>query len=130
MPLRNRMAAAAVAPIWARAPAPSVTLTASASTRSGSAFFSRSSGSHEAGGTTSAVIMNLPARKRRSKADAGGVASGIGSWGSVRWGRAGRAAAVAAVLIADISPRVMRRSCRRPSWTGSRPLAKKHWKDW
>ena len=61
-----RIAAAASAPIWARAPAPSVTLTASASPRSGAALRMRSCASQDSGGVTSAVMTKRPARSRSS----------------------------------------------------------------
>src|SRR6516165_2322991 len=67
MPASIRMAEAASAAICARAPAPSVMLTASASPRSGTALRSRSCASQETGGVTSAVITKRPARNRSAK---------------------------------------------------------------
>src|SRR5437763_5450610 len=60
MPACTRIAAAASAPRWARAPAPSVTLTASARPRSGKACARNSFASQVAGGATSAVRTNRP----------------------------------------------------------------------
>src|SRR5262245_7653529 len=63
-PFCSNIAAAASEPICERAPAPSVTLTASATPASGFALAMRSAGSHEAGGTISAVTANLPERRQ------------------------------------------------------------------
>src|SRR6202011_3677034 len=62
-----RIAAAALAPMWARAPAPSVTLTASARPLSGRAVLITSSGSHESGGAISAVIAKRPLASTAAK---------------------------------------------------------------
>ena len=56
MPSRIRIAAAATEPMWARAPAPSVTLTASARPLSGAALAIRSAASQDTGGAISAVM--------------------------------------------------------------------------
>src|SRR5262245_59013238 len=86
MPAVSRIPVAAETARWARAPAPSVTLTASASPRSGSAFLNRSSGSQLTGGATSAVITNWPECSRCSSPVAvieGGALSFISYSGSV-----------------------------------------------
>ena len=59
MPSRSRIAAAATEPMCARAPAPSVTLTASARPFNGAALAIRSAASHDTGGAISAVMTNL-----------------------------------------------------------------------
>src|ERR1700722_311657 len=74
MPARTSSAAAAVAAMWARAPAPSVTFTASATPLSGNVRARRSSASHDTGGTISAVITNVPASRRRASV---GVGTGV-----------------------------------------------------
>ena len=51
-----RIAAAVIEPRWARAPAPSVTLTASARPFRGAALAIRSAASHDTGGAISAVM--------------------------------------------------------------------------
>src|SRR5256885_331305 len=56
LPSWIRIAAAATGPSWARAPAPSVTLTASARPLSGAALAIRSAASHDTGGAISAVM--------------------------------------------------------------------------
>src|SRR5262245_22832445 len=53
--------------MWTRAPAPSVTLTASASPLRGLALATSTSGSQVTGGTISAVTTNLPAVNRSLK---------------------------------------------------------------
>ena len=75
MPASIRIADAASALIWARAPAPSVRFTASASPRSGVALRSRSCASQETGGATSAVMTKRPARSRSAKVRGRGAAS-------------------------------------------------------
>ncbi len=77
MPFWMRIAAAAGAAMWARALAPSVTLTASASPLSGSALAMRSAGSNDAGGVISAVMTNCPARSSCSRREAGGAAGAV-----------------------------------------------------
>jgi hypothetical protein len=66
MPACSSSVAAAVALMWARAPAPSVTLTASAKPFNGVARARRSAGSQDTGGTTSAVTTNWPPVRRRA----------------------------------------------------------------
>ncbi len=61
MPFCSSRPAAVTAPRCARAPAPSVTLTASARPLSGIALASRSAASNEAGGVISAVMTKRPA---------------------------------------------------------------------
>lgn len=60
MPSCLRMAAAASAPICGRAPAPSVTFTASARSLSGAALAIRSARSNDTGGVISAVMTKRP----------------------------------------------------------------------
>src|SRR6476620_665140 len=61
------MVAAVTESMWARAPAPSVTLTASARPLSGKAFSRRSFLSQETGGVISAVRTNLPVLRVSSR---------------------------------------------------------------
>ncbi len=72
MPSRASIAAAIGAERCARALAPSVTLTASASPRSGRALRKRSPASQETGGAISAVMTNCRARSSCSRREAGG----------------------------------------------------------
>ena len=67
MPCSTRIAAAVTAPRCGRAPAPSVTLTASARPLSGSALASSSPRSADTGGVTSAVMTKRPARNLSCK---------------------------------------------------------------
>src|SRR5438067_1266655 len=75
MPALCSRLAAASAPICARAPAPSVTLTASARPLSGIALARRSCASQLTGGVTSAVSTKRPALSLRSRSGFGGVAA-------------------------------------------------------
>ena len=93
MPARASRHAAIGAERCARAPAPSVTLTASASPASGSALRSKSSASQETGGVISAVMANWRARNSASRREAGclavivlsgGLSGGRGARGTVR----------------------------------------------
>ena len=61
MPFCSRIEAAVTGPRCARAPAPSVTLTASARPLSGAALASRSAASHDTGGAISAVMTKRSA---------------------------------------------------------------------
>ena len=91
MSMPMRMEAAASAAIWARAPAPSVTFTASASPFSGAALLRRSCASADTGGAISAVMTNRPARTRSSNVLRPGLA-----WSFIvtsRWGALGRESA-------------------------------------
>ena len=69
-PARARMAAAIGADMWARALAPSVTLTASTRPASGSALSRRSCALHETGGVISAVMTNLARRSAAPSSEA------------------------------------------------------------
>ena len=88
----SRMAAAIGALMCARALAPSVTLTASASPFSGSALRSRSAGSNDTGGAISAVMTKRPPRRDCSSPEAGAGARSVRSCRLV-WGARGCAGA-------------------------------------
>src|SRR5262249_60855577 len=77
IPSRTSNDAAIGADGCARAPAPAVTLTASAKPVSGRALRSKSSAAQETGGVISAVMVNCRARKSVSRREAGCRGGGI-----------------------------------------------------
>ena len=77
IPACTSIAAAIGAHRWARALAPSVTLTASASPRSGSALRMRSAGSNDTGGLISVVMTKRRARNASSRRETAGRGAGV-----------------------------------------------------
>src|SRR5262245_16452312 len=103
--------------MWTRAPAPSVTLTASASPLRGLTLATSAAGSQVTGGTTSAVTTNLPevsrSLKRLRRAACGRVSGpGIG-WSTPPCGSTALKQAVASVV--NARPAIAAATCRHAS---------------